>query len=414
MLSAMTDTGVDLDDGPGDRIAALDDTSADNADAADGRHAWVAKTATAAMWAGREATGRAGVAVASANRTLGSGSKKTREAAARVAALLPALLPGDLSAAVNRLVAAAVEGTPTIYDKAMDANYIDPLLRSGLGGSHHRLFDGGHTVVGAARAAHAASPDDTIIEEALGTVQGLLRDVSTPRGLPLATWDKTTFDSVSQTLDSTFGIPKRWLFEINTYDAADVLGASVGVVSVLFAWNSADTEAFARIAASIGLSAAVSTNPLLLLVTVVALARAFHKARRGAEYEQLLDGGVKGAVVSGAVVSAMALVGAASGPLACSLLVGITAGVVVSAATKNVSVVAVSRFVVSQSSALLAEAKDGAVRSAEGVKRLAAETQSRLGATSGAGSHPVPRWHERAAEIDVLGTAEHSWAAPAG
>ena len=382
MVSAVTDTGIDLDDGADDGMAVLDDPSADNVETADVRRAWVAKTASTAKGAGRQATSRAGVAVAAANRKLVSGSKTTWDTASGMAATLPALLASDLSAGVNRLVAAAVEGAPTIYDKAMDANYLDPLLRSGMGGSYHRLFDGGHTVAGAAQAAHAASPDDTIIQEALGTVQGLLRDVSTPRGLPLATWDKTTFDSVSRTLDTTFGIPKQWLYEINTYDAADVLGASVGVLSVLFAWNSADTEHFARIAASIGLSAAVSTNPLLLLVTVVALARAFHKARRGAEYEQLLDGGVKGVVVSGAALSTMALVGAASGPLACSLLVGITAGVVVSAATKNVSTIAVSRFVVSQSTTLLTEAKNGAVRSAEGVKRLAIETQSRFGSTT--------------------------------
>ena len=188
----------------------------------------------------------------------------------------------------------------------------------------------------------------------------------------------------------------------------------MGVLSVLFAWNSTDTEHFTRIAASIGLSAAVSTNPLLLLVTVVALARAFHKARRGAEYEQLLDGGVKGVVVSGAALSAMALVGAASGPLACSLLVGITAGVVASAATKNVSVISVSRFVVSQSTTLLTEAKNGAVRSAEGVKRLAVETQSRLGGTADAACQPVPAGHELAAEVEVLPAPAHPWVVPAG
>ena len=273
--------------------------------------------------------------------------------------MLQPLLTGDLAPTINRLVSAAAAGPTTIYDKAMDASYLDPLMRSGMGGGYHRLFDGGHTILGATRAARAASPDDTIIQEALGTMQGLLRDASTPRGLPLATWDKATFDTVAQTLDSTFGIPKRWLYEINTYDAADLLGASVGVLSVLFAWNRADTEAFARLAASVGLSAAVSLNPLLLLVTVAALARAFHKARQGDTVEYLLEGGVKGAVVSGATLSAMALVGAASGPVALSLLVGVTAGAVVSAATQNVSVVAVGRFVTSQTARLLIEAREG-------------------------------------------------------
>ena len=93
-----------------------------------------------------------------------------------------ALLASDLSSELNNLVAAAVKGSATIYDKAMDANYLDPLLRPDLGGSYHRLFDGGHTIAGAVRAARGASPDDTIIEEALGTVQALLRDAATPSG----------------------------------------------------------------------------------------------------------------------------------------------------------------------------------------------------------------------------------------
>ena len=159
----------------------------------------------------------------------------TAERTAQVMAAAQALLASDLSADLNNLVAAAVKGSATIYDKAMDANYLDPLLRPDLGGSYHRLFDGGHTIAGAVRTARDASPDDTIIAEALGTVQALLRDAATPRGLPLATWDKSTFDTMADSLESTFAIPKSWFYDLNTYDAADLLGASVGVVAV--AWD---------------------------------------------------------------------------------------------------------------------------------------------------------------------------------
>ena len=176
----------------------------------------------------------------------------TAERTAQVMAAAQALLASDLSSDLNNLVAAAVKGSATIYDKAMDANYLDPLLRPGLGGSYHRLFDGGHTIAGAVRAARDASPDDTIIEEALGTVQALLRDAATPRGLPLATWDKSTFDAVAGSLESTFAIPKSWFYDLNTYDAADLLGASVGVVAVVLGWNRADTETFASLTAGMG------------------------------------------------------------------------------------------------------------------------------------------------------------------
>ena len=276
------------------------------------------------------------------------------ERTAQVMAAAQGLLASDLSAGLNSLVAAAVKGSATIYDKAMDANYLDPLLRPDLGGGYHRLFDGGHTIAGAVTAARNASPDDTIVQETLGTVQALLRDASTPMGLPLATWDKSTFDAVARSLESTFGIPKRWLYDLNSYDAAELLGASVGVVSIVLGWNRADTETFSHLTASMGLSAAVGANPLLMIVMVVAAARAFHKARHG-EYAELVDGGFKGAVGSGATLAAVALVSSAGGPAGVALLVGLTAGIAVNSATKNVSLTAVGRFVATRAAAMAAD-----------------------------------------------------------
>ena len=69
---------------------------------------------------------------------------------------------------------------------------------------------------GAIGASRDASPDDTIVQEALGTLQGLLRDGTTTRGLPLANWDKATFDNVAGALESSFHIPKSWFYELNT------------------------------------------------------------------------------------------------------------------------------------------------------------------------------------------------------
>lgn len=107
-----------------------------------------------------EATGKA---VSRAANTTAAGASRTLETA-------QALLSSDISGAVNKLVSAAVNGPASIYDKAMDANYLNELLRPELGGGYHRLFDGGHTIAGAAKAVRQASPDDTIIEEALGAV----------------------------------------------------------------------------------------------------------------------------------------------------------------------------------------------------------------------------------------------------
>ncbi|WP_423919577.1 hypothetical protein [Candidatus Poriferisodalis sp.] len=297
--------------------------------------------ASAAQAIGR-GTAKAGVA---GGQAVGKGARwlfdSTTERTAQVFSAAQALVASDLSASVNDVVASAVTGTPTIYDKAMDAVYLDTFI----GGGNHRLFDGGHTISGAFKAASQASADDTLTQETLGAIQGLLRDVSTPKGLPLATWDKPTYDAVAESLKSTFGIPKSWLSELVTYDAADVLGATVGAVSVIFGWNRADTETFAQIAVSMSLSAALSTNPLLMPIAVVALGRAFHKAHSAGEYDDLADGAFKGALASGTSLGAIALVGVAGGPAGVAMLTGITAGVLAHTATKNVELDAVCQFV---------------------------------------------------------------------
>ena len=283
----------------------------------------------------------------------------TKERAGQVFTAAQALLASDLSGELNKLVAAAVKGVPTVYDKAMDANYLDPTLRSGLGGSYHRFFDGGHTISGAAKAARSrgVSADDTVVQEALGTVKALLRDASTPRGLPLATWDKPTFDSVAGALESKFGIPKAWFYELNTYDAADLLGAAIGVVSVIYRWNRADTEEFARLASVIGMSAAVSTNPLLTVVSVVAMARAYSKASSAEEFAELVDGSFKGAATSGASLAAVAVAGSAGASAGLALVVGVTAGILAYKVSDKVNLVSVVRFAKDQATVILANAR---------------------------------------------------------
>ena len=264
-----------------------------------------------------------------------------------------AMLANGLSAEINELVQNLVKGSPTIYDKAMDAEFI----ATHIGGAQHRLFDGGHTIIGAFRAGHAASPDDNIIQEAMGTLQGLLRDVSTPNGLPLANWDYETYHRVAETLDSKFFIPKGWFYDLNTYDAAELLGSAIGIVAVIFHWNRGDTEEFAKLVGGMGLSAVFSANPLLLIVTVVALARAFHIARRTGEYTEFVDGQIKGVVGAGAIIGAVSLVGIAGGPWGVALITGLVVGILVNRAMTDVSVVQVGKVVARQAVATASEAK---------------------------------------------------------
>ena len=137
-------------------------------------------------------------------------------------------------------------------------------------------------------------------------------------------------------LESTFHIPTGWFYDLNTYDAAELLGSAVGAIAVVFSWNRADTETFARLVGGMGLSAAISANPLLLAVTVVALARAFQKARQTREYGEFADGLLKGGIAAGTTLTAVGIVGVASGPAGAALLVGLTTSILVNAVTKRV------------------------------------------------------------------------------
>ena len=231
-----------------------------------------------------------------------------------------------------------VKGTPTIYDKAMDAAYNS----TRIGGGDHRLFDGGHTIAGAFQAVRNASPDDSIFEEAAGFLQALARDATTPRGLPLLTWDQETFNGLTDALGRV-GIPRAWVVDMVSYDAIELIGASLGVLAIALNWNDDDVEEFSRLVGSMGLAAVVGANPLLLIVTVVALGRAFHTARRTGDWKEFTDGLTRGGICTGAVLLATSMV---SGPAVVVLLTGICVGIVAQQASEKVSVVEIGQWVV--------------------------------------------------------------------
>ena len=102
-----------------------------------------------------------------------------------------------------------------------------------------------------------------------------------------------------------------------------------------------------------GLDVALGANPLLLILTVVAFARAFHKARQSGEYKELADGTFRGGLGTGATIGAIAVVG---GPAVIALLVGIVTGIVVNKLSKKVSVVEISEYAAKQLPLVVAEA----------------------------------------------------------
>ena len=268
-------------------------------------------------------------------------SGKGATAQAQTFATVQGLLANaELSRSVNAWLQSMVSGAPTIYDRAMDATY----NTTHIGGGLHRMFDGGYTIPGAFEAVRNASPDDNIFQEAAGLLQALARDATTPMGLPLVNWDRDTFNGLSNTLEG-LGISRDWLVDLVNYDAVELVGSSIGVVAIALNWNNDDIEEFTTIVGGMGLSATVGANPLLLVVTIVALAKAFHTARKTGDWKEFTDGLAKGGICTGAVLLVTSTV---SGPAVVVLLTGICVGVAAHKATENVSIVEIGQFVVRQ------------------------------------------------------------------
>ena len=312
---------------------------------------------------------------AAANKVTGA-SRKTLESVAPLAdwvlSTTQGLLARELSRDLNGLLANAAKGSATLYDKAMDAQH----LATHIGGGNHRLFDAGHTVVGAFKAVRDASPDDRIVEEALGYLQAMFRDMTTPKGLPLATWEKASYNQVAAYLQANIRIPKDWFHDLNSCDAAELLGGVIGVVSTVLSWNRADTETFSRLVGGMGLSAVRGANPLLLVVTVVALAKAFHKAHQAGDYIGVADGALKGALGTGATLAATAQVAALGGPAGLALLARVCAGILAHQASKNVKVAQIGKFMAKRAKAVAREVRGKARRRSRSPKRIAGPLQA--------------------------------------
>ncbi len=321
----------------------------------------VSKAATEAGSAVRKSAASAVDATASAASgvfaRVKSGPGQALASAAALAdellATVQGLLASSLAIDLNELLQATAKGSATIYDKAMDAEY----LRTSIGGGNHRMVDGGHTIAGAWQAVRGAVPDDTFVEEALGFAEAMFKDLTTPKGLPIANWDKSTYDQVANHLQSNFGIPKDWFYDINSYDAPELLAGIIGFMSVVLSWNEEDTEKFSRLVGNMGVAAVFSANPILLVVTLTSLARAFHKAEQAGEYVEAVDGMLKGGLGTGATLAAASQVAVFGGPVGLTLLAGLAAGMLVNRAAKDISVVQLHQFVMERATGAATEVR---------------------------------------------------------
>ena len=215
-----------------------------------------------------------------------------------------ALLATDVAATLNEWTKTVfASGPPTRYDKALDQFYIN----TGEYGADHRLFDGSHDLARAWKTIAETFPDEGWLQRAEGYVSALWKDMATPKGIPVVTWDKQAFDAVADFLNQTLGISRDWVKDMATFTVAEFVGSVLAALALVLSWNRAELRRFSEIVASLGLSALVGASPLLVMVTVVGLAKCFHEARHGAGFKRVLSGGGRGMVGTTALLGASRL-----------------------------------------------------------------------------------------------------------
>lgn len=251
------------------------------------------------------------------------------------AAWFNTVLATDAAVSLDRWLGHATSSPGTIYDRAMDIEYLKFLqgvanegTQTALGKIepyYHRLFDGGHDLAAAWEAVRGATPDDTLAREVMAYMAAVSKDVVTPMGLPVDTLDRADFDRIVSLADTYAGASRAWVADAFSYTATELFGATLGAVALALNWNDKDLENFGAIAAMLGVSAIFGANPILGIVAVVGLARTFQRAKLEKEYGSVAHGIAKGGLTTGAFIAGAA---ALSGPLWGKLLVGIVCAVI--------------------------------------------------------------------------------------
>ena len=193
------------------------------------------------------------------------------------------------------------EGAASIYDKALDAEY----LRTHIGGGDHRLFDGGHDLLSAWGRVKEASPDDSLSQEVIGYVSAIWKDVTTAKGLPFTNVDKSSFDGWVDKLSSIPGLNREYLYDLLSFDVFEVLSTGLGAVGILLCLNKDDQRKLSEILGAMGITAIISANPLMGLMVIAVTGYSYFKKKQKLEGKAL----AKGAAVAGISAGLFAVLG---------------------------------------------------------------------------------------------------------
>ena len=134
-----------------------------------------------------------------------------------------------------------------------------------------------------------------------------MKDLQTPAGLPFLTISKDGYDKASSYLKNQFGIPANWYYDIQTVNLSEIFGTTLGALAIFFQWNKKDKEIFGEITSSLFISGMLGGNPLVIILSLVTLGRAYSLNKRKEGYNYLSTGLKKGGLTTSIFIGMMYL-----------------------------------------------------------------------------------------------------------
>ena len=247
--------------------------------------------------------------------------KSLRNLTNKISIGLSGLLAVPYGKQLEKFFSNIIEETPTVYDKAIDKFYND----TGIGSYLHRLFDNSHSPMLMWEKVKNTLPDDSNFEELKNYFISMAKDLQTPMGIPLHNIeDKVSYDKLASIISEKFFIKKSWLYDLQTVNLLEVFSSTLGVVALFFGWKKKDKQEFAELCASLGLAGAVGANPILLIISIVSLAKSYTQNKNKNKFK---TGTLKGFVGMGSFIMTASLFS--------SPLIGIIVGLAVAVSVKK-------------------------------------------------------------------------------
>ena len=249
--------------------------------------------------------------------------KKIRQAAIALAGIFST----SFGKTLERKFGYIINETPTAYDIKIDKFYNDSLKDPNInfGSNDHRHFDFSHTISKMWEKVKETYPDDTRIEELNNYFLSLMKDMQTPMGIPLFNINnKESYDQFASYMSKHFAIKKSWLLDIQSVNLAEVFGATIGVVALLFGWKKSEKEEFADLASSLVVAGVFGANPILLIVSLVSLAKSYTKDKNKNNFKK---GTLRGVLGMGSFIMTASLFS--------SPIIGIIIGLIVAISVKK-------------------------------------------------------------------------------